>query len=235
MLAICSSLAYSSQRNIGKHVAKRTAREPTGIVDDALLDFGMQSGHTLIIKRHLSTNQDVKHDTKTPNINLRPRIGSSLQQLRGGKVQAATKGLEVTARCKEVAQAKVDDLDVARLANKYIFDLEIAVDDTVPMAIIESACDLTTELAGLLLLQLSMGDDVVKHLAAIHELEQHIPVVVGPNHVLQGANMGMVEEGDNGSFASRSNFLGLVRPLLISSAMVAIIGGASGDDFTSHL
>lgn len=45
------------------------------------------------------------------------------------------------------------------------------MDYTVPMAVVQSAGDLTAELACLLLLQLAMGYYVVEHLAAVDELE----------------------------------------------------------------
>lgn len=62
----------------------------------------------------------------------------------------------MTSRSKEIAQAKINDLDVTRLADQDILDLQISMDDAVSMAIVQGARNLSAELPGLLLLQPSM-------------------------------------------------------------------------------
>jgi hypothetical protein len=184
----------------------------------------MKSWHALVIKWHLAADQHVEHNAKAPNINLGPRVGSGLQQLGSSKIQATAEGLEVATWSKQVAQAKINDLDIARLADEYVLNLEVAVDDAISVAIVEGTCNLPTELAGLLLLQLSVRDDVVQHLAPVDKLEQHVPVVVGPDDVFQAADMRVVKECHDGSLSCSSNLLGLVCPLLVGSTVVAIVG-----------
>jgi hypothetical protein len=60
--------------NDGNH----TRRQPIGIINNALLDLGMQGGHALVIKWHLATDQNIQHNTKTPDIHLRSRVRLSL-------------------------------------------------------------------------------------------------------------------------------------------------------------
>jgi len=88
---------------------------------------------------------------------------------------------------------------------------------TVAVAVIECASDLPTELAGLLLFELAMGDDVVEHLAAVDVLKQHVPVVVCADNITQATYIGVVEECYDGGFASGSDLLGLVGPLLFGT------------------
>lgn len=99
----------------------------------------------------------------------------------------------MTSRRKEVAQAKVDDLDVARFRDEDVLDFEIAVDNAISVTVVESAGNLPAELARLLLLKLAVGDDVVEHLAAIHKLEEHVPVVVCSHYISQSADVRMTE------------------------------------------
>lgn len=158
-----------------------------------------------------------------------------MQQLRRGKVQASAERLQVATRGKQVAQAKVNNLNIASLADENVLNLQVAVDDAVAVTVVESAGNLSTELAGLLLLKLAVGDDVVEHLAAIDKLEEHIPVVVCANYITQAANVGVVEEGDDGSFTGGANLFRLVGALFIGTALMVIVGRAARNYFAGDL
>lgn len=195
----------------------------------------MKGRHALIVERHLTTNENVEDDTKTPYINFGPRVCSRLQQLRSGEVETSAKGLEMAARREQVAKAKIDDLDVASLADEDVFDFQVAMDDAVPVTIVESTGYLTAKLAGLLLLELAMRNNVVEHLAAVDILKEHVPMVVCADHIPHPADVRVVEKGDDGSFASSSDFLGLICALLFRPTLVAVIGRATRDNFASNL
>ena len=75
------------------------------------------------------------------------------------------------ARREEVAGPKVDDFYIAGLADEDVLYLQISVNDAVSVAVIKGTGDLTTEFSSLFLFEFPMGDDIVKHLTAIHELE----------------------------------------------------------------
>jgi len=62
----------------------------------------------------------------------------------------------MTSWSKEIAQAKINDLDVACLTDQDILNLQISMDYAVSMAIVQGARNLSAELPGLLLLQSSM-------------------------------------------------------------------------------
>lgn len=95
----------------------------------------------------------------------------------------------MVTRGEEVAEAEVNDLDVTGLADEYVLNLEISVDNAVAMAVVESARDLSAELPGLLLLKLAVRDDIVEHLAAVDVLEEHVPMVVGSDDIAQAADV----------------------------------------------
>jgi hypothetical protein len=80
-----------------------------------------------------------------------------------------------------------------------------------------------------------MGDDVVEHLTAIDKLEEHVPVIVGTDDISQAADVGMIEECDDGGLSGCSNLLGLVCTLLFGSALVVVVGRASRDNLASNL
>ena len=98
------------------------------------------------------------------------------------------------------------------------------MDDAISMQIIQSTCDLPTKLSGLLLFELAVRDDVVEHLAAVDVFEKHIPMVVGTNHIVKGADVGVIQEGADSRFTGSSDFLGLIGAFLVSTRLVAIVG-----------
>lgn len=153
----------------------------------------MERRHALIVKGYFSADKHIQHDTKTPHVDFGTGVGPGLQQLRRSKIKTSTESLEVTAWGKEIAQAKVNDFDVAGLADEYILNLEIPMNDAVSVTIVQSTGDLTTKLPSLLLLELPVGDDIVKHLTAIDIFKQHVPVVVCSDDIAQAANVRVVE------------------------------------------
>jgi hypothetical protein len=102
------------------------------------------------------------------------------------------------------------------------------------MTVIQRAGDLTGKLAGLLLLETAVGDDVVEHLAAIDKLEQHVPVVVCAHDVSHAADVRVVEQADNGGFSGRADFFGVVCPLAVGGALVLVLR-LSGYNLDGHL
>jgi hypothetical protein len=195
----------------------------------------MECWHALIVKWHLSADQNVEDNAETPHIHLGAGVCLCLQQFRGGKVEATAKGLQVPARSKQITQAKVDDFDVTSLADENVLNLQVTVHNAVAMAVVQGAGDLSAKLARLLLLELSVGNDVIEHLTAVDKLEEHVPVVVGSDDISQAADVGMVEEGDDGGLAGCADLLGLVGSLPFGSGLVTIVGRATGDNLAGDL
>lgn len=135
---------------------------------------------------------------------------------------------------KEVAQAEINNFDVAVFANENIFDFEVPMNDAISVTVIQGARNLATEFASLLLLKLAVGYNIVEHLAAVDVLEQHIPVIIRSNDIAHAADMRMVEQGNDSRLASCSYFFRLIRTFLVGTALV-FLGRASGDDFASDL
>lgn len=77
----------------------------------------MEGRHALVVKRNLAADEDVKDDTKTPYIYLWSCVGSGLEKLWGSKIQTSAERLEMATRRVEVAEAKVNDLDISGLAD----------------------------------------------------------------------------------------------------------------------
>jgi hypothetical protein len=137
----------------------------------SLFDLCMQLWHALIVKRHFTTHQDVKNNTKTPNIHFWSCVLLGLQEFWGSKVKASAKRLELASRREQIAEAKIDDFDVASLADEDVLNLEVTVDNAIAVTVVQRTGNLSGKFAGLLLLETAVRDDVVKHLATVDEFE----------------------------------------------------------------
>jgi len=149
----------------------------------------MQLRHTLVIERHLATDQNVENNAETPNIHFGARVLPCLEQFGGCKVQTAAERLQMASWGKQIAKTKVDYLDISRLADQDVLDLQVSVDDAIPVTVVQRAGDLAGELAGLLLLQFPVRNDVVQHLTPVDVFKEHVPVVRGSHDISHPADI----------------------------------------------
>jgi hypothetical protein len=49
-------------------------------------------------------------------------------------------------------------------------------------------------------------------------------MMVGTNHIVKGADVGVIQEGADSRFAGSSDFLGLIGAFLVGTRLVAIVG-----------
>ena len=130
-------------------------------------------------------------------------------------MQRAAKRRQVRSRVVQIRQAKINNLDIRRLRNEYILDLEVAVDDVVSMAMIKRRRDLTRELPRNALAQSLVADDVVEHLAPADVLEDHVVVVLVDDHFTHAADVRVVEEHGQRRLAESADLLGGVLGCLL--------------------
>lgn len=74
---------------------KPTVAQPSRILDLSTLNLGVQCWHALIVEWHLSADENVEHDTETPDIDFRASVDFSVEQLGRGKVERTTECREV--------------------------------------------------------------------------------------------------------------------------------------------
>jgi len=195
----------------------------------------MQLGHALVVEWYFAAYKNVEHDAKTPHVNFRPSVLLRLQKLWCSKVQTATECLQMVSRAEQVRQSKVDDFDIASLADEDVFNLQVSVHNAVAVAIIQSTGDLSAKLPRLLLLEPTMTDDVVEHLASINILEKHVPVVVCPDNIAHAANIRMIGQRNNRRLSCRADFLAVFCSFALCRRAVLSIIRPSGYDLHSDL
>lgn len=78
--------------------------------------------------------------------------------------------------------------------------------DVIFMTVLERTSYLPSEFAGDTLAQSPMTDDVVKHLATVDKLENHVVIIRLNNHFSHTADIRMEEEHGKSRLADSSNF-----------------------------
>jgi hypothetical protein len=68
-----------------------------------------------------------------------------------------------------------------------------------------------------------MRDDVVQHLAAIDILEEHVPMIVRALNIPHGADVGMIQQGNDCRLPRRSNLFGVVLAFTFTSALLTVV------------
>ena len=164
------------------------------VVDHTSLDLCVQLRHALIIEWYFAADQHVQYDAETPNIDFRSGVLTGLQQFWCCKIQASTESFEKRLWRKEIAEPKVDDLDITSLADQDILDLQITMYHRISVTVIQSTGDLATEFPCLFFLEPTMSNNIVEHLPTVDILEEHVPVIVGLLHIDHLANIRMVEK-----------------------------------------
>ena len=127
----------------------------------AFLDLGVQLRHALVVERYFSAHQNVEHNPETPYIDLWAGVLLGLQQFWGCEIQAAAECFQQISGREQVAQAKINDFDVASLADEDVLNFQVPVNDAVTVTVVQGAGDLTSKLASLFLLEATVRDDVV--------------------------------------------------------------------------
>lgn len=134
------------------------------------------------------------------------------------------------ARWREkIAQAEIDNLDVASLANENVLNLQIPMNNRISVAIVERRGDLSPEFACLFFLEAPVIDDVVQHLASVDILEHHVPVVVGLDVVAHAADVRMVDETDDCGLTRSADLLGMICALALCLCAVLVCRYARDD------
>lgn len=170
----------------------------------------MESGHTLIVERNLSTNEDIKDDAEAPYVDFWASVDFGVEEFRCCKVQRTTEGGEMGNRVIEVRETKVDYLDVSRFRYEYVLDFEITMDDVVAVQVVECTANLASKLACDAFAQSTVADDVVEHLTAVDVLKDHVVMMLMDNHLTHPTYVGVVEQHGEGSLTDSSDFLGSV-------------------------
>ena len=116
-----------------------------------------------------------------------------------------------------------------------------SVNDVIFMAVLEGAPNLSCEFPGDAFAETAVGNDIVEHLAAVYEFEDHIVVGGLDDELAHATDVGMEEEHRQGSLADGADFLrGILGCLFCKKRGSRRVGGVgtsawARDDFDSKL
>ncbi len=84
-----------------------------------------------------------------------------------------------------VGEAEISDDDIAMAVEQQILELEVPMNDFLLVDVPDARDELREELAGILLPQVAVGEDVIKQLASGGVFEDDTDVLVGLDHIVQ--------------------------------------------------
>ena len=134
-----------------------------------------------------------------------------------------------TTLATHLAQTKVNNLHIhivpalGLVRQQQVLGLQISVDDVLGVHVHQRAGYLIHNLAGLLLVQRALGDDVIKQFSPGHELHDDVDLLVGYVHVVERDDVGMVQTSEGGDF--RVELLDHTRESLLDVLLVDDLAG----------
>lgn len=82
---------FTSNCPTNSQTCQLTCAEPHRVFDQPALDFGMERGHALVVKGHLTAYKHIQDHPKAPNVNLGPGIHFGVEKFGRSKIEGATK------------------------------------------------------------------------------------------------------------------------------------------------
>lgn len=116
-----------------------------------------------------------------------------------------------------------------------------SVNDVIFVAVLEGAPNLSCKFPGDAFAEAAMGDDIVEHLAAIYEFEDHVVVGRLDDELAHATDVRVEEEHRKGGLADGADFLrSILRCLFCKKRGSGCVGGVATaawtrDDFDSKL
>ena len=92
-----------------------------------------------MVEGQATNKQDIQDHTAAPHIDLGPGVQLAINDLGSRVVGRAAAGFQEVTVGHDVAQAEIGNLDIEVVVKQQILGLEIAVDDLVAMAVLDSA------------------------------------------------------------------------------------------------
>lgn len=122
----------------------------------------------IVVEGEVARKHGVENHTATPDVDGRSDVGSiGDDQLGSSVARRSTRGSHevVLRRLEGVGESEIGDDDVPSLVEEEVLELEISVDDVLGVEVVDSRDELSEELGGGVLLEVSMSEDVVEELS----------------------------------------------------------------------
>jgi hypothetical protein len=105
-------------------------------------DLLEQVRHSFVFKRQAATKQRVENDATRPDVDFWPRVETRGDHFRRGVVGRAARRAQEFAVQEDIGEAKVSHLEVIVAVQQQVLGLEIAVHDTVEVAVLDASDEL---------------------------------------------------------------------------------------------
>jgi len=101
-------------------------------------DFRKESLDIIIFERKSTAKHDIKNNTSTPDVDLRPCIQTTSNDLGSGIIGTATTCLEKIPVPDLIGEAKIGDFNIEIIIEKYILRFQVTMDDLEAMRVLDA-------------------------------------------------------------------------------------------------
>jgi hypothetical protein len=101
-------------------------------------DFCEEGLDVIIFERKSTAKHDIKNNTSTPDVDLRPCIQTTSNDLGSGIIGTATTCLEKIPVLDLIGEAKISDFNVEIVIEEHILGFQITMDDLEAMRVLDA-------------------------------------------------------------------------------------------------
>lgn len=180
---VVADLVYgaSSQRIGVQDELQKTAELVTRMLRQLILCFlndPKELSRIGTIEGKVAHAHRIEDDTQAPDVDLERVVWLSGQHFRRSIAGTSTGCAEHFPLSVDVAEPEVDDLDVVLIVQQHVFGLEIAMNDSYLVQVLDGVEKLLQYLAGLELCKFLIFDDVLKQLSSAGVLSHQVVVLL---------------------------------------------------------
>lgn len=152
-------------------------REVTRHLELATQDFLVELARVLVLKGEKASEHREEDDAAGPDVDLRAEVPLTFNHFGRRVARTAARCLELHALFVRVGETEVDQLQVLLVVEQQILRFQVAMHDAQLVQVLNRALDLLEVLAGFLLRELLLLDDVVEEFAPRHVLHDEEKLV----------------------------------------------------------
>ena len=160
----------------------------------ATKDLLVKVGCVWVFEREVTAYHGEEDDTAAPYVDVGPEVALASYHLRSCIARGSACGFEGLSGLVGVGEAEINDLDVFLMIEKQILGLEISMNNTQLMKVLDASDYLMEEAASLRLLDSLALNDVVKELSSACVLHDQIELLRSLDDLVELDDVRMADE-----------------------------------------
>ena len=157
-----------------------------------------------VFERQVTADHRVKDNATAPNISFETVVSFACNHFWRCVARRTAGCLESCSHLVHITQSEIHYLQSQIVVKQQVFWLEVSVTHAALVDVLDARDELEVELAGLLLRQPSVPDDVVEQLTAAAVLHDHVELLFSFNNLVELNDVGVTHLLENLDFPGDS-------------------------------